>query len=390
GIALVRFLTRVQPGVRTPIDLPILVFLALCCVSFVFGTAYGVTGETARYFLKFIFAILLFFALTNGLTRQRLLASFVDALILGSFASGLLAVLLDLSGQATADRVLSALAPLGYPSGDTLRFIASTNIWRATSTSVDPNIFGGLLMVGMILLLGRVLGVLSGSVSPRVGRRWLVALPMLAIMGWALLLSYSRGAWVGLAAGIVFLAVVRYRKALPAVLLAAGIAVVALGSSDFGKHLVSGFLVEDQASAMRIGEYKDAVNFISEYPLFGVGFGTTPNGTSAITPQADIYVGVSNIYLLMALEIGLVGSAGFAAVIGTLGFWTWRQYRRAGLEAQAWLATASAALFAAGVAGIADHYFFRFPHMIALFWSLVAILAVACRLAGAAGPTRTA
>jgi len=374
GVALVRCLARVEQGVSTPLDLPMVVFLALCCVSFVFGTAYGVTGETARYFLKVMFAILVFFALTNGLTKRSLLASFVNALILGSFGSAFIAVLLTVVGQATADRLLSLLAPLGYPSGDTLRFIASTTIWRATSTSVDPNIFGGLLMTGFILLLGRLLAVGSR-------KRWLFGVPMLAVMGWALLLSYSRGAWVGLAAGIVFLAVLRYRKALPAILLAAVIAVAALGSTDFGKHLVSGFLVQDQASAMRIGEYKDALNFISEYPLFGVGFGTTPNGASAITPEADIYVGVSNIYLLMALEVGLIGSAGFAAVMGTLGVWTWRRYRSADAEGQAWLATGSAALFAAGVAGIADHYFFRFPHMIALFWSLVAIVAVSARLA---------
>jgi O-antigen ligase len=318
------------------------------------------------------------------------LGSFVNALIVGSFASALLAVLLNLAGQATADRVLSALAPLGYPSGDTLRFIASTNIWRATSTSVDPNIFGGLLMVGLLLLLGRLLAAVSAR-TPREGSGLdpspqrlapaIIGLPMMAIMVWALLLSYSRGAWVGLAAGVVFLAVLRYRKALPALVLAGIVAIIGLGNTDFGSHLVSGFKVEDQASAMRIGEYKDALNFISEYPLFGVGFGTTPNGTSAITPEADIYVGVSNIYLLMALEIGLVGTAGFAAVILTLAMWAYRRYRTTDALGKAWIATASATLFAAGVAGIADHYFFRFPHMVALFWALIAILAIATRLA---------
>ncbi|MFI5270372.1 MAG: O-antigen ligase family protein, partial [Chloroflexota bacterium] len=318
--------------------MPIAVYLALCCVSFVFGTAYGLTSDTAKYFLRVVAAILLFFALTNGLTTRRRLASFVDALVLGSFGSGLLAVVLYLAGQDTAMRVLSALGPLGYPTGgDTLRFIASTTIWRATSTSVDPNIFGGLLMIGMLLLLGRLLARPSRNA-------WLSGGAMLAIMGWALLLSYSRGAWVGFVAGVVFLTVMRYRKALPVVVLAALVAVVALGNTDFGKHLVSGFLVEDKASAMRLGEYKDALNFISEYPLFGVGFGTTPNGASAITPEADIYVGVSNIYLLMALEIGLVGTAGFAVVLGTLGVWTVRSYHRADAEGKSWLAAGSAAL----------------------------------------------
>ena len=383
-VALVRALLRLQRGVRTPLDLPIVVYLALCCVSFVFGSAYGMTSETAKYFLRVMAAIVLFFVLTNGLTTRRKLASFVDALVLGSFGSALLAILLYLAGQDAAARVLSALGPLGYPTdpNDILRFIASTTIWRATSTSVDPNIFGGLLMIGILLLLGRLLAQPSR-------KRWLAGGVALAIMGWALLLSYSRGAWVGLAAGVVLWALIRYRKALPVVALAAVIAVFALSGTDFGKHLVSGFLVEDKASAMRLGEYKDAVNFIGEYPFFGVGFGTTPNGSSAITPEADIYVGVSNIYLLMALEVGLVGLAGFALVLGTLAVWSWWRYREADEEGRAWLATGSAVLFAAGVAGIADHYFFRFPHMIALFWALVAILAIAARLSQPAPATRT-
>lgn len=384
GWAVLRFLLRLQAGVSTPLDLPILVYLGLCLVSFIFGTAYGLTSETAKYFARVVAAILLFFALTNGLTTRARLASFVDALILGSAASALLAVWLYLAGQSTAVQVLSILGPLGYPTspGDIIRLIASTTIWRATSTSVDPNIFGGLLMIALILLLGKLLARPSR-------RAWLLSLPLLVIMGWALLLTYSRGSWVGLVAGVVFLAVMRYRKILPAVVLAALIAVVALGNTDFGKHLVSGFLVEDKASAMRLGEYKDAVNFIGSYPFFGVGFGTTPNGSSSITPEADIYVGVSNIYLLMALEIGLVGMTGFAAVIVTAAVWAGQRYRQADAEGQGWLAMASAALFAAGVAGIADHYFFRFPHMIALFWALMAILAVASRLAGEP-PTRTA
>src|SRR5581483_835516 len=110
------------------------------------------------------------------------------------------------------------------------------------------------------------------------------------------------------------------------------------------------------------------------------GFGTTPNGSSVVTPEADIYVGVSNIYLLMALEIGLVGMLGFAAVVITAAVWCWRRYKQADSWGQNALASTAAALFAAGVAGIADHYFFRFPHMIALFWSLVAVLAVSARL----------
>ncbi|MHB8620156.1 MAG: O-antigen ligase family protein [Chloroflexota bacterium] len=375
GLTVLRFLSRTRPGVATPLDVPILVYLGLCVVAFVLGTSFGANRETIRYFVEIVFAVLLFFAVTNGVTSRRMLRGVVDGLIAGTFASALLAVVLNLAGQPTAMRILSALGPLGYPTGGSvLRFIALTTIWRATSTSIDPNIFGGLLMVGIALFVGRLLT--SGS------RRALLFVPALAIMLWALLISYSRGAYVGLFAGLCFLGLIRYRKVmLPVLGLAVVVAVVALGSSTFGSHLVSGFLIEDKASAMRIGEYQDALRFISQYPWFGVGFGTTPSGT-AITPNVDVYVGVSNIYLLMALEIGLVGMAGFAAVIVTLASWTWRRYRLATPTDQAWIAMVAAAFVSAAVAGLADHYFFRFPHMVALFWLLIALLVVAVRTSG--------
>ena len=398
GVALLRVLLRLQRGVHTPLDLPVVIYVVLCTVAFINGSAFGVTAETIKYFIRVMFGILLYFAFTNGLTSRRALRSFTNAIILGAFGAALLADFFKLAGQGTAMRWLSALGPLGYPTGaDTLRFIASTTIWRATSTSVDPNIFGGLLMVGIVLLVGRWLGALTeagtegdlaGGVvaaGPEQRRRerrrasW-IALPLLAVMVWALLLSYSRGAYVGTGVGLLFLAVIRYRKLIPLVAFIALFAAFALGGTNFGRHLVSGFLVEDKAAAMRLGEYKDALTFISQYPVFGVGFGTTPTGT-AIAPDVGVYVGVSNIYLLMTLEIGLVGMIGFAAVGITLLAWTFQGYSRAGPAAQTWIATAAATLFASAVAGIADHYFFRYPHMVALFWSVIGILAISLLLA---------
>ena len=387
GVALVRFLTRTQPFIHTALDLPVLLYIGLTCVSLAFGMGLmPLDGESARYFIKITVAILMFFVLTNSLTTRDRLDSFVKALTLGTFGSAALAVLFQVLGQGMAARLLLALTPLGYPAGDcfvdnqgnnvcgVLRYIAGSTIWRATSTSIDPNIFGGLLIVGMLLLLGRLMARPS-----RLG--WRLGLPALAIMGWALLQSYSRGAWVGLAAGLLVLVVMRCRKALPALLIAGAIAVLALGQTEFGSHLVQGFLVEDRATEMRVGEYQDALRFISEYPVFGVGYGFYSQWRSGIHQPGEVYVGVSNMYLLMALEIGLVGMAGFAGVLGTLAVWGWRRYREADEEGKGWIAAGTSALFAGGVAGLADHYFAVYPHMTTLWWSLVAIVAVAARLA---------
>ena len=62
------------------------------------------------------------------------------------------------------------------------------------------------------------------------------------------------------------------------------------------QRLLEGFSGQDLATQMRFGEYKDALILIERYPLFGVGF--------TGTPDMDIYLGVSMLYLIIAENMG--------------------------------------------------------------------------------------
>jgi len=70
-------------------------------------------------------------------------------------------------------------------------------------------------------------------------------------------------------------------------------------TQDYVGHFLDAFTGSDRATQMRLGEYKDALILIARYPLFGVGFGSSPD--------IDTYIGVSSVYLLMAEEMGLLG-----------------------------------------------------------------------------------
>ena len=70
---------------------------------------------------------------------------------------------------------------------------------------------------------------------------------------------------------------------------------------------------------MRLGEYKDALALIRRYPWFGVGF--------AGSPDADLYVGVSNLYLLMGEIMGVLGVLAFLLVIAGYLVSLWRAWR---------------------------------------------------------------
>jgi O-antigen ligase len=230
---------------------------------------------------------------------------------------------------------------------------------RLTSTGVDPNSFGGLLMLALVLAVAQV--VANRPLVPR----WLTW-PALPPLGLALLLTYSRGAWVGLAAGVVWLAVVRYWRLWP-VLAVGGLAALAVGvGGGFAGRLVEGLTLQDPATRLRLTEYQNALAIIREYPLFGVGFGQAPS--------IDLQTGVSSIYLAIASRMGLVGLSVFLWGVGAALLAIWRGARSRWASAEGELLVALlAALVSALAVGVLDHYFFNieFSHMATVFWLLV-------------------
>jgi O-antigen ligase len=144
------------------------------------------------------------------------------------------------------------------------------------------------------------------------------------------------------------------------------------------QRLQEGLRWEDRASRMRLGEYKDAFILISRYPWLGVGF--------AGTPDIDIYIGVSNVYLLIAEQMGLVGLFVFLVIMAILFVYTgrawWGMNKDTRLEVI--LLGLVAALAGVMVAGILDHYLFNlnFPHAVALFWLYLGLAVAATMIEG--------
>jgi O-antigen ligase len=195
---------------------------------------------------------------------------------------------------------------------------------------------------------------------------------MLVVMGACLLATFSRGSWAGLGAAALFMATIRYRRMWGLfLLLGVALYVFAPQADVFVGHLLSGARFQDQAAAMRLGEYRDAFKLIAQFPLFGVGFGAAPN--------IDTYLGVSNVYLLIAEEMGLIGLGAFLVVVAAfLGYVLPRLGRVAEPQMQDIALGLTAGLVGALVAGILDHYFFnlQFPHTVTLFWFFMGLAVV--------------
>lgn len=361
---------RGRPLVGSALSFPVLIYLGLALASFVLGLTYSISPERLRLFIKSLNGILFFFSVLNCVRSITQLRRAVTALLVGGASAATIAVVLQYLPLDTTVQILSALGPLGYPTGgDVLRPIADTDIMRAIGTSLDPNVLGGLLMLTSSLFVGQLL-----SRAPVMPRKLL--LPMMAVVLAALLLTDSRSAFGGAIVGAVVVGTVRDRRLL--LLLAAGMVTLFFLPRDwmFVDRLFAGLSFQDRASQMRLGEYKDAFNLIAMYPWFGIGFGDPPS--------IDLYLGVSSMYLMIGQEMGLLGLASFLAIGAVLAWQVMAGLIEATDEVtKGLLLSLAAALASAAAAGLLDHYLVNiaFPHMIAIFWLYVGLATVAARLA---------
>ncbi|HEY75192.1 MAG TPA: O-antigen ligase family protein [Thermoflexia bacterium] len=360
--------------VTTSLGGPVLVFLLLALAAFVLGLGHApLTPYIVRHFAEIILSVLLFFLVVNTVRETDRLERLVRLLILFAFIEALIGVVLYAIPDEWAMRALSALRVVGYPAGPgVLRYIRDdpTLPQRATATSVDPNVLGSLLNLTLALAIPQLF-----ARRPLIRRRYL--LPMIGVMLLCLGLSFSRGSMVGLGAAMVTVASLRYRR-LWWVLLAGVVLLAVLPQTQvYVAHFIAGLRGEDLATRMRFGEYKDALILIRRYPILGVGF--------AGSPDIDTYIGVANLYLLIAQEMGLVGLSSFLVVMGVLfaRFWRTRRLITHGERLEPLWWGLHAAVVGALVGGIFDHFLFNldFHHSATLFWLIVSLATAATEIA---------
>jgi hypothetical protein len=364
-----------QPDERlelTALGLPIIGFLGLTLFSFLLGSGGSPDSLTLHNYFKFLLGVLFFFSVVNCV-RTRVQATWaLRCVMIGGALAALIGLLLYALPDLTALRFLVALARIGYPAGGrVLRYVEDdpNGMERAIGLSVDPNSFGG-----MLALIGALTITQAVAERPALPRKLLFV--MAGAMSLATLLTASRAAIGGLAVGVLYAATLRYRKLWWAVLGAVLLALLlflgfGIGES-FVQRFVEGAQFQDQANQMRLNEFRNAIEIISRYPLFGIGF--------AQAPDIDLGAGVSSIYLALAERIGLLGLAGFLGIVAAFFIRGWRAlraalYTRGDVALGGRLIGLQAGIAAALAVGLLDHYFFNieFSHMVALFWGTIGL-----------------
>ncbi len=385
---LFRLARRKQPELLvSALGLPVIIFLLLICASFVIGLSYAsLTTNLLRHFVELLLNIVLFFLVINNVRTQQTVERIVAVLIVAGLAAALLGIVLYFLPQDLTIRLLSMLRVFRYPTGsEVLRYIEDNPdlALRATSTSIDPNVLGGLLVVITALTVPQLLTSKPLPVF-RLGPRWRginwLVMPVLGILLLCNLLTFSRSALAGLGLAVLIMGFARYRKLLLFASLAGLVVLLLPQTQGYVQRALQGIRGEDLATQMRFGEYKDALILIARHPWFGVGF--------AGAPDIDVYIGVSNLYLLIAEETGLVGLAVFVWIVGLALRHIAKSLRglrgNPALEAILW--GLLGALLGVLFSGVFDHYFFNinFQHAVALFWFCLGLAMAVTLLPGQA------
>lgn len=253
---------------------------------------------------------------------------------------------------------------------DTFATGAGINV-RIYSTFENPNFFSEFLLM-----------TLCGSVA-LVGVYWkrsktacgaLVAL--ILIQTAALYLTYTRGSWLALAAGIIIAALVIKPRAAA---ILAGLAVLAGLIPPVFTRLM-GVFSGDGSTSFRIGLWKAAFTAIGEKPVFGGGLGDFYQiYQSVVTRHPALYQGVSqfgshNSYLQLAAETGVLGGLLFFCAVASLVWAAVRLVRRQNSKRRSFQAAALLAGLAAFILNALTSDSFQHPHAAVYFFVVGGLL----------------
>ena len=326
---------RREIRLRTPrLFFPLALFIAAAMLSLWDGVELSVYGLPELF--KWLQILALFWFITDYADGRRLPWLVGGILAIGAF------------------QALIGLWQFGLRGTGPDHFaILGDRFFRAYGTFEQPNPFAGFLGLVFPICVGIVLGVAMHwfqAKKPSL-RPWLIGLLLLAsaVMGAALLASWSRGGWLGMGAAILVMVVALPRRSwlgfgLVALLVVSVLGLQVLGLlpgsvstrlTDFTEYArfedVRGVGINDANFAVveRLAHWQAALNMWHSNFATGVGFGD-------FEPAYPVYRLINwpialghahNYYLNVAAETGIVGLLAYV-VLWVAVFWqTWRLTR---------------------------------------------------------------
>lgn len=322
--------------------------------------------------------VLLYFLITRSEARRR--PALAPRLALALVAGGVLAAALGLYQYVFTSQVITAEAGLR----------------RMLGPYPSPNALGLLLERVVPLALSLAVAAWVGVSDGGTGQgqrgdqddkreRWAMRLgwaAAVALLGAALVLTFSVGAWAAAGVGC-FVVVLRQRRRVAATLLALGIlvAVAALPLLQTERVASHFNLQSATTSAVRVAVWQSAADMIRDHPITGVGLDGFLElyRTQYIRPEAWREPDLShphNLVLEAWISLGLLGPVAYLWLLASALYLAHRvHYSGESLPAGRVLSLGLAGSLVAGAAhGLVDRYLAGAPDLAAALFVTVAIL----------------
>ena len=330
-VALAVWLWRVLAGSEriefSYMQLPLTIFL-LCGIAAIYGALD--VGIAVKILIIFVMGASVYLVASQTV---RSLDEMQAVLWAGAVAVGIIGLYTAVTSMIGG--VSSVQASAGGGSYD-----------RAAELFGSPNLLGGFLALGIPPIVA-----LAASENLWWRRLSGYVLVIAAIVGLAF--TYSRGAWIGTAVSLLVLLPVLKRGRL-----VLGLALMAAIVTTAGNVLVRVQSVavpaRDSAFTSRLEIWATALKLVAEHPFFGVGLGNFQFAYgNLLIPDLPLLAytlvvpeGAHDLFLNLAVEVGLVGASAFAWLLAVAFLRAWQARRFADRRVKIWSAGLAAGLVA--------------------------------------------
>ena len=179
---------------------------------------------------------------------------------------------------------------------------------RAWSIMGSPNVFGSLMMFAAFVAGGHWLAEKNRL------RKWVFLLAA-GVFGAAMIVSFSRGAWLALLAAAVLLALWVDRRLIIAIVVVSLLAMVLVPGVQYRlAYMFSPDYLYSSLQAGRLDRWYTALEYWEADPILGLGLGRFGSGV-AIKYFSEAAYSVDNYFVKIAAQMGLFGFFAFGYLV---------------------------------------------------------------------------
>ncbi len=322
---------EVRDLVRSPISIGVALYVLTSILACFIGLINDANGLLVLFrFVRTVFFAYIFFMIIYVVRDRRQFQVLVVTMLICFTLVAAFGLVQKAMGETWSKQFNEKYLGkwLKYPTD--INYVAgesSAQAYRINSTFAHPNILGGYLVFALPFFVSFL------SLTWRLRRYWLFVLIFagLVINVAALFLTGSRAAWV--AAGIIaFLYGIfgffdrRMWLVAVTVLLVFVLIFVMLNPPDFVKERFSGLSAKEAADS-RMYQYRLALDYFLEHPLFGIGMGMEGQRITENNLRYT-WAAVENAWLTYMVSHGVVGLSALLLVFAL--YWALLLKARAG------------------------------------------------------------